>query len=164
MEVKSRSLGQFPASSPFFPCLQTWIFFPHPALHQRKGCWQQITPVCGIRVLQRGDPCIKSHLVHVSAEWGVIYSHGGLPSFYFIPDFHTSVSWIFCLCMNGLGRDLALLGRRCCCPWWDRDHTCPRRARHPCLLRIFFYWCAGGMNHIISNHSWNRNIWSKKPF
>lgn len=143
MDVKPSSLGQFPSSSPLFPCLQTWNCFSPSCSPPNRGCWQQITPVCGIRVLQRGDPCIKSHPVHVSAGWRAIYSHVGLPSFYFIPDFHTSVSLMSCLCMNELGRDLALLSRWCCCPWWDKDHTCPRRARHPCLLRkhIFLLMC-----------------------
>lgn len=120
--------------------LTTLIYKPeiaslHSALHQRRGCWQQIAPVCGIRVLQRGDPCIKSNPVHRSAGWGVIYSHPELSSFCFIPDFHTPFSLMFYLCINELGRDLALLCRWCCCPWWDKSHPCPRRTRNSCLLR-----------------------------
>lgn len=65
------------------------ITSPHPALHQRRGCWQQITPahsVCETRVLPRGNPCVRESItMHVPAGWGLIYGCVGQPLFCFFP-------------------------------------------------------------------------------
>lgn len=96
------------------------IASPHPAIHQRRGCWHQITPAHSVRLcLLRGNPCITGSITkHAPAGWGLIYGGVGQPPFCFFPAFYTqvSVTLMFCLCMNELGRDLALLSRWWCCP------------------------------------------------